>query len=763
MKDGSFVNLLNATTDGTISYSSGNESAATVNSSTGEVTLRGVGTATITARASAGKNYKAGSASYELTVTEEESERLTIDDLSYSFNNTATSFGYGDSYNIPLDRFKYVFGDTTKAKIYYANKSEGKRWGGNCAGFSSTSALLNDEFSGITVEDFIPGSTSVKSLNPGNQTNKYDGMTVTTFMEVMQISQYTQLFKEEIADHRIYTKQHLLTGTSNLNNLYQTVKAETKERRPVLLAMYQSGLGHAVLAYDVKDISGTESQILLYDNNYPLRERVLTLKKNASGNYMEWAYEIGGSQGVWGSDVRDSSISFVRYSVIREIWDTKGSLMENINIVSINSKSVAIYETNGTKPIATVTQGELSSTKDEIQVVDDLSMVKDDNEDMLISMPVDGYTFVNLDKTIGDFSVSMTNNNLGASVTTTAEGVTIAVDDSCNLNAVYIDASEDDTYSVTLNSTFDYDEDNVVVTGNGSGETMEISQSKGNINLVNCNYTSYSIGGKEYDKYQIISSAGVGGHITPNGEKVLIEGVTQQYSITVDEGYEIKDVIVDGTSVGAVSAYTFRNIDTNHTIEAIFKKIGPDGPGQGSETQPSYKIQAANVTAVTSSNAKSFKLKFTAPENAKLSYSSNNNSVKVSTSGIVTVAKNYVGMAKIKIKAAATDLYPELVKTITVTVNPAGTSIRKLKPAKSGKLTVTWKRNSKVTGYEIAYSLKSDFTGSKTKQIKKNKTVKTVLKKLKKKKYYVRIRTYKTVGGKKFYSAWSKTKAVKGR
>ena len=67
-----------------------------------------------------------------------------------------------------------------------------------------------------------------------------------------------------------------------------------------------------------------------------------------------------------------------------------------------------------------------------------------------------------------------------------------------------------------------------------------------------------------------------------------------------------------------------------------------------------------------------------------------------------------------------------------------------------------------ITGYEVQYSLKKSFAGAKTIGIKKAGAVKTVLKGLTPNKtYFVRVRAYKAVGSKKYYSAWSKAKNAK--
>ena len=94
-------------------------------------------------------------------------------------------------------------------------------------------------------------------------------------------------------------------------------------------------------------------------------------------------------------------------------------------------------------------------------------------------------------------------------------------------------------------------------------------------------------------------------------------------------------------------------------------------------------------------------------------------------------------------------------------INPKGTSLKKLIPKKE-KAIIKWTKQPKdITGYQVCYSLKKSFKGSKSVTVKGAKKTKTVIKKLKSnKKYYVRIRTYKKIKGKYYYSKWSKVKTV---
>lgn len=101
--------------------------------------------------------------------------------------------------------------------------------------------------------------------------------------------------------------------------------------------------------------------------------------------------------------------------------------------------------------------------------------------------------------------------------------------------------------------------------------------------------------------------------------------------------------------------------------------------------------------------------------------------------------------------------------TSEVIAKPKATSITKVK-AKKKAMLVKWKKvTSQTNGYEIQYSTKKNFKkNAKIVVIPKNKTTKKTIKKLKaKKKYFVRIRTYRLVDQVKYYSDWSKSKTVK--
>lgn len=96
------------------------------------------------------------------------------------------------------------------------------------------------------------------------------------------------------------------------------------------------------------------------------------------------------------------------------------------------------------------------------------------------------------------------------------------------------------------------------------------------------------------------------------------------------------------------------------------------------------------------------------------------------------------------------------VKKVTVKKQTA-----KVKAGKK-KLTVTWKKDKNVSGYQIKIATKKNFKGAKTYTVKSYKTYKKVIKKLKaNKKYFVKVRAYKTVGKSKIYGAYSAVRSCK--
>ena len=145
-----------------------------------------------------------------------------------------------------------------------------------------------------------------------------------------------------------------------------------------------------------------------------------------------------------------------------------------------------------------------------------------------------------------------------------------------------------------------------------------------------------------------------------------------------------------------------------------------------------------------------------------VTYKSENSNVKVSSKGKVTIAKKFVGTVKITVTAGDSN-YKAVTKTITVKVVPASTKITTVKNSANGKITVKWSKIKNVTGYQIQYSTSASFDSNKKTVLLKSSSMsgKVISKVEKGKTYFIRIRTYKKVSGRKVYSEWSTKKKLK--
>ena len=139
----------------------------------------------------------------------------------------------------------------------------------------------------------------------------------------------------------------------------------------------------------------------------------------------------------------------------------------------------------------------------------------------------------------------------------------------------------------------------------------------------------------------------------------------------------------------------------------------------------------------------------------------NGNALHNKTDYIVQYASGRKNVGTYKVIVTFKDNYSGK-KTLSFTINPKGTAISSLSKSKKA-FTAKWKKQSAQTsGYQLLYSTNSKFKSrNKYVTVSSYKTTSKTIKKLAaKKKYYVKIRTYKSVSGKKYYSGWSAAKTV---
>ena len=242
--------------------------------------------------------------------------------------------------------------------------------------------------------------------------------------------------------------------------------------------------------------------------------------------------------------------------------------------------------------------------------------------------------------------------------------------------------------------------------------------------------------------------------------------VTLSYTSKTYTGKALKPKVTvkDGKATVPSGAYSVSYKNNTHAGTATVTVKAKAGKGYvGSQSvqftikkAKSLKVPKTSYTKNASTKTQSFALGATAK--GRLTYQSSNKSgATVNSAGKVTIKKNFVGTVKITVKAAATKDYRAETKTVSIKVRPASASLTYAKSNARKKMTVKWKKNTRADGYQIQYATSKDFkTGKKTKRITSSAKSSAVLSSLTSgKTYYVRIRTYKKVSGKNYYSAWS--------
>jgi hypothetical protein len=247
-----------------------------------------------------------------------------------------------------------------------------------------------------------------------------------------------------------------------------------------------------------------------------------------------------------------------------------------------------------------------------------------------------------------------------------------------------------------------------------------------------------------------------------NGSTLL----TVKYNMSLDDYYKDKVDKGDTDVYKGDSSIEIKNNTTNESDNSTATKNNAtyESTNKSDNTEKQITKKAQTITAQSKSveyKSKPFSLNAKTNGNGRLTYTSSNKKVAaISANGKVTV-KNY-GETTIIIKAAATSEYKSATKKITIKVIPKKMTISKAKSTKKTKVSVTWKKDNSVTGYQMYVGMKKNFIkNTYSKYIKKAKGKIDVTGLKSKKKYYIKMRAYKTVGNKKYYGEWSNIKKIK--
>lgn len=247
-----------------------------------------------------------------------------------------------------------------------------------------------------------------------------------------------------------------------------------------------------------------------------------------------------------------------------------------------------------------------------------------------------------------------------------------------------------------------------------------------------------------------------------------------------------KGFFVDWAQKGSATGYDVEYSVNANMSGAVSKHLTANKPDtltvNGLSGDKTYYVRVRSYTNVNG------KVYYGAWSDVKSIKTANNDITKASVSGISTKAftgkaitqnvtvkvgntvlkngtdytvsySNNKKVGKATVKITGKGKYGGVI-TKTFKINPAKQEIQKL-TAKSKAFFIDWAQKGSATGYEIQYATNSKFTGAKKVTITNNKTDKTTVSKLSaNKKYYVRVRSYTTVGGTKYYGAWTAVKNV---
>ena len=335
-----------------------------------------------------------------------------------------------------------------------------------------------------------------------------------------------------------------------------------------------------------------------------------------------------------------------------------------------------------------------------------------------------------------DFTVSYTNNIKPGTATVTVRGIgkyTGVLSVKFTIEAAADEKNDDDSKGDTSNK--------------GDTGNKEDTNNKGDSG------NTETPGNKEDDKKEVkIRDC----QIEIKAENLIYDGTEKKPEVivsdngkTLAEGQDYSLIYDNNTNAGKATVYiNGRGIYTGSVLR-VFEIARADAI-----------VDASSKTITMSSKKQNIAESVTT--DGKITYkSSDSKTVKISGDKFIALKP---GKAVITISTeqganynAASD------KKITITVRPLNTGKVTSKSSAKGQIKISWKAAKSVSGYQVQYSRSATMKNAKSATVKSNTRSMTLRKLSSKKNYYIRIRTYKVVNGKKYYSKWSTVDKVTSR
>lgn len=348
-------------------------------------------------------------------LTESAPKATRLEDLSYRFCNSSQDLYPGVSKpRIPLERYIQLFGNNARARSIYQRNTG---WHGSCSGFVSSSTLLYQPDSGISLSDFRTDAKLPSQLQLADRSKKMD-LTLHQFIEATQILQY--------ATPIIYEKDRHLRKPRPIEQVVEQVVAfQEGKGEPVVLSVYKTPRftgGHAILPFRLERISRTEDRLHIYDPNCPMTIRYATLQKDAAGRYLNWRFPM--YDDTLYSSLTGGKCTMTRYSVHKQAWEHRGS-PDVDNMLSVDA-GTALLSAEGELLARIGDEGVESFREDIYQIPEDFG---DGQDSILLSLPADAYTLRLEDPTKDVLRARLTGIDFSVTLNTSAREASLCVND----------------------------------------------------------------------------------------------------------------------------------------------------------------------------------------------------------------------------------------------------------------------------------------------------------------------------------------------
>ena len=303
---------------------------------------------------------------------------IAFPDDSYSFPNTAASFGYGNAFRIGEVQYGEIFGSTAGHFLYNIYNS---RWGGSCFGMSATALMFSDGV--LNPGDYSGSAQNVNGIAaPRSRESE-----LTRLIERYQVAQFLpEMVKErnDISSGGNMVISGLSSETAG-DSLLPAVQKACTGGEPIILILWKNGLNgsYAVVPYRLQN-----GKIYIYDSNRPNEERILTYTKDSeSGSYRfsygEYSYAVS-------YNTLNTLLSGLEGLQTGQVSLTAGGKEQML--VSLNTNSFRILDEAGNE-VADYTV--CRATEDMAQSVETVLYLDEGT-----------YTVLNADNTLAAFSLS---------------------------------------------------------------------------------------------------------------------------------------------------------------------------------------------------------------------------------------------------------------------------------------------------------------------------------------------------------------------